>query len=67
MRFKAVSNSLTPHPIEIPERATVVTYSFLQLRKDRSGGFSKHGQTSAPHRLYNPGRDLSAWPGGPAW
>jgi hypothetical protein len=23
--------------------------------------------SSAPHRPYNPGRDLSAWPGGPAW
>ena len=22
---------------------------------------------SAPHRPYNPGRDLSAWPGWPAW
>jgi hypothetical protein len=25
------------------------------------------GDSSAPHRPYNPGRDLSAWPGGPAW
>ena len=24
-------------------------------------------KSSAPNRPYNPGRDLSAWPGGPAW
>jgi hypothetical protein len=39
------ANSLTPHPIEILERAIAVTYDFLQLRKDRSGDFSKQGQT----------------------
>lgn len=39
------ANSLTPYPSEILERAIAVTYDFLQLRKDRSGGFSKQGQT----------------------
>ncbi len=45
------ANSLTPHPIEKLEGTIAVTHDFLQLRKDRSGGFSKQGQTYKSSRM----------------
>ena len=39
------AKSLTPYLIEMLGRAITTTYDLLQLRKDRSGGFSKQGQT----------------------